>query len=483
MSMRTFEYSEGTAHKFWNIEVRDNTYYVTFGKVGSKGQMQRKQFPDQAQAQAAADKLVQQKLAEGFRETTAGAAPPAGTEPPSLAQALEAAIIDHPEEPANHAAYADYLQEQGDPRGEFIQVQLALEDPGLKAAQRKKLQKREQELLKAHEKEWVGDWVKLAQGGDFRDDSQEKFATPAAGFVRGILTQVTIEELTVACARALVAAPQTRLVRELRIGECAYEEEGDYERGRDIPEDCDDPSQYVLLRWPHLANLRVFQLGWTAKEEYGGGYCPHNCPTDGEYAYHFVRQMPRLEELYLFAHNVDGNKLFALPLPNLRVLQLYHSEKYGLAKLAQNASLTRLTHLLCHPHALEPDDEHAYIRLADLRAIVNSPHLPNLKHLRLRLADFGDKGCEEIVKSGILRRLETLDLRHGCVGDAGARTLAASPDLKRLRHLDLSRNELTDQGIAALKAVGISVATEHQHAPGGDAVEDGEGYLYEGDIE
>src|SRR5262249_48938774 len=151
------------------------------------------------------------------------------------------------------------------------------------------------------------------------------------------------------------------------------------------------------------------------------------CNTDGENAYHFVRQMPRLEELYLFTHNVDGNKLFALPLPNLRVVQLYHSDNYGLAKLAQNASLTKLTHLLCHPHALDFEDDKPYIRLADLRAIVSSPYLTSLKHLRLRLADFGDKGCEEIVKSGILQRLETLDLRHGCIGDAGARTLAACP--------------------------------------------------------
>jgi uncharacterized protein (TIGR02996 family) len=476
--MRTFEYSEGTAEKFWNIEVRDNTYYVTFGKIGSKGQMQRKQFPDQAQAQAAADKLVEQKLAEGFRETTAGAAPPPAAAAPSLAEALEAAIIEHPEEAANYAAYADHLQEQGDPRGEFIQVQLALEDPSRKAAQRKKLQKREQELLKAHQTEWVGEWVKLAPESTYPDG--EKFTTPKAGFVRGVLAQVTIDELTVACARAFVAAPQTRLVRELRVGNWAYEEEGTYESGRDIPEDSDDPSQYVLLRWPHLANLRVFQLGWTVEEAYGD-WCGYNSHTAGENAYHFVRQMPRLEELSLFAHGVDGNKLFALPLPNLRVVQLYHSHKYGLAKLAENASLTKLTHLLCHPHALEPDHDHAYIRLADLRAVVNSPHLTSLKHLRLRLADFGDKGCQEIVKSGILKRLETLDLRHGCIGDAGARTLAACPDLKRLRHLDVSRNELTNQGLAALKAVGIPLATEHQHAPGADPMDGG--YLCEGDIE
>jgi uncharacterized protein (TIGR02996 family) len=40
--------------------------------------------------------------------------------------ALETALFDHPDDLATHMAYADLLREQGDPRGEFIQVQLAL---------------------------------------------------------------------------------------------------------------------------------------------------------------------------------------------------------------------------------------------------------------------------------------------------------------------------------------------------------------------
>ena len=52
-----------------------------------------------------------------------------------------------------------------------------------------------------------------------------------------------------------------------------------------------------------------------------------------------VQRMPRLEELYLFAHGVDGHLLFTLPLPNLRVLQVYHSLAYPLENLAKNPSL------------------------------------------------------------------------------------------------------------------------------------------------
>src|SRR5215469_1293480 len=78
---------------------------------------------------------------------------------PSLRDALEAALVEDPDDLATHRAYADYLQEQGDPRGEFIQVQLALEDPTRSAAERKTLQQREAKLLKAHQAEWLGDFA------------------------------------------------------------------------------------------------------------------------------------------------------------------------------------------------------------------------------------------------------------------------------------------------------------------------------------
>ena len=64
-----------------------------------------------------------------------------------LQQALEAALVENPDDLATHSAYADYLMEQDDPRGEFIQMQLALEDRGRGAEERAQLQARADELL------------------------------------------------------------------------------------------------------------------------------------------------------------------------------------------------------------------------------------------------------------------------------------------------------------------------------------------------
>jgi uncharacterized protein (TIGR02996 family) len=77
--------------------------------------------------------------------------------PKSLGEQLEAALVANPDDLAAHGAYADWLLEQGDPRGEFIGVQIDLEQEGRPARERKKLQKREKALLKKHGRAWLCD--------------------------------------------------------------------------------------------------------------------------------------------------------------------------------------------------------------------------------------------------------------------------------------------------------------------------------------
>src|SRR5262245_36493078 len=79
-------------------------------------------------------------------------------------KALEATLAAEPDNLGAHMAYADCLSEQGDPRGEFIAVQLALEDPARTPAERKKLQQCEKALLKKHEHEWLGELAPLLLG-------------------------------------------------------------------------------------------------------------------------------------------------------------------------------------------------------------------------------------------------------------------------------------------------------------------------------
>jgi uncharacterized protein (TIGR02996 family) len=461
--MRSFVYTDAGSNKFWNIERKGKSFTVTWGKVGTAGQSQTKTFADESKAIKEHDKLIAEKLRKGYAETTAGAAP---ARPESLRAALEQALLDNPDDLASYHAYADYLTEQGNPQGEFVRVQLALEDRKVPAAERKKLQAREKALLKAHRDEWVGKWADLAPGTGPEGRGQLDFPGPKPfRFVRGILAGVTVDEMRSKCAREFVRALQTRLVRELRVGGLEYEDE--YEEDEDEVDEGGaadgEPATSVFPRWPYFGNLRLFQFGWTSDEVYGD-FCNFQCHLDGSKVVNVVQKMTRLEELYLFAHRVDAKKLFGLRLPNLRVLQLYHSYHCPLEKLAANAAMGKLTHLLLHPHALEYGEQ-PYIDLKGLKALVKSPHLKSLTHLRLRLAGFGDEGVKEIVNSGILKRLKALDLRHGRVGDAGAKLLANCPDARGLEELDLSRNELTEEGVAALKSLKVrELHTEHQHA-------------------
>jgi hypothetical protein len=244
------------------------------------------------------------------------------------------------------------------------------------------------------------------------------------------------------------------------------------------------PALYPLARSEYFGYVRTFIVGefTSSDEEYESTGSGDSCHTSGDGAVGVVTRMPRLEELRLPAHRIDTKQLFALPmLHQLRILQVDHCHDYPLERLAKNPSLGNLTHFLCWPHGLEGGDE-AYVRAPGVKALVNSPHLKSLTHLRLRSSDMGDKGAREIAKSGILKRLKMLDLRHGNVGDEGARALADAMAVTSLQCLDLSNNALTAAGISALNATRVKLLAAGQHdlVPDDD---DEKEYLYYGDPE
>jgi DNA ligase-1 len=65
---RRFEFSDGTANKFWEITVRGLEVAVRFGRIGTQGQSNVKSFPDEAAAAKHAAKLIQEKQSKGYQE-------------------------------------------------------------------------------------------------------------------------------------------------------------------------------------------------------------------------------------------------------------------------------------------------------------------------------------------------------------------------------------------------------------------------------
>jgi uncharacterized protein (TIGR02996 family) len=175
-----------------------------------------------------------------------------------LRERLEQALFADPDDRAAHAAYADLLSEDGDPRGEFIQVQLALEEEGRPAGERKRLQEREFDLLTAHGRAWLGDLARyvLDQKGvsEWRLDAGRgcRFR-----FARGWLDLLHIVEVSTPLAEALGRCPFARLLRELRI------EDYDY----------DHPGFDQLVRCGCLGQVRRLQLGPEADSCHMDGAC------------------------------------------------------------------------------------------------------------------------------------------------------------------------------------------------------------------
>ena len=411
-----------------------------------------------------------------------------------MREAFENSLRDNPDDLAGWCAFADWLTEQGDPLGEFMQTQIALEDESRSKEERDRLKAREAELLKQHEREWLGELAPHLIPPPELDYSDPNYdwdrpATPKAQYRwrRGRLAELTVECITVRLAQALADAPAAWALNNWHVVTTAYNSDM---QDAATPRRATPPQEYRsydewldLLGAPFLSNVRVFQLG-DENEPPEEGWCDNHTRAYG--IERLVAEMLRVEELHLICKSYNSATLFELPnLTRLRVLRMYAlGEPYDddnhdipLDILAANPALRNLTHLYLHPHY---DYSRSFIPLAQVRALVNSPHLTKLTHLQLRLSDAGDDGVREIIASGILKRLKWLDLRHGCITDEGAKLFAACPDAKNLERLDLTRNAVTAAGLAVLRAAGINAVANN---PLTQEELDSREYLREGDFE
>jgi predicted DNA-binding WGR domain protein len=68
--MRTFELRRRKPAKFWKVELQGDLIVTLQGKVGTAGTREGIRAEDPEQAKKQHDKLVKQKPAEGYAETT-----------------------------------------------------------------------------------------------------------------------------------------------------------------------------------------------------------------------------------------------------------------------------------------------------------------------------------------------------------------------------------------------------------------------------
>ncbi|WP_163784349.1 WGR domain-containing protein [Myxococcus vastator] len=444
--MPRFEYTEGTSSRFWEIERKGAVITTRWGRLGTEGQVKAQALKTPYEAMTAYQKQVLEKTKKGYTRVR-----PKDTAPvPKTNPELEAAILQAPDTDDGYLVYADWLQGQGDPRGELIALQHAQRQA--QGAEATRLKRKAAALYKEHQGTLLGASLMSMLG--------EKSLTLAwhLGFIRGARVAASdfdadpdfdiVEVLTM-----LLRHPSGRFLQELTLG---------------LPDRDGDPGYNevvkVLTKWAPTTLKTLFIGDFVFPDEAELSWVPLGNLAP------LLKALPQLTSLRLRGGDA---RLGTLDLPELRRFIL---ESAALPRTAVQAIASAKWPKLEHLEVWFGGDEHGDRgRASDVQPILDAAGLPRLKHLGLSNAGLSEDLAPLLTKSKVLRQLESLDLSNGTLRDSDAAVLAASAAaFKHLKKLDVSRNLLTRKGVKLLANLCPAVATGSQR----DEFDDEEGLRY-----
>lgn len=73
--MRRFEFIQGNAQRFWEIERKGEVLYTRTGKIGTEGQTRNKQFDDFMEAEQEYDRAIRDRIRKGWTEVDEASVP------------------------------------------------------------------------------------------------------------------------------------------------------------------------------------------------------------------------------------------------------------------------------------------------------------------------------------------------------------------------------------------------------------------------
>ncbi len=355
-------------------------------------------------------------------------------------------ILEQPGDDAPRLVFADWLEEQRDPRGEFIRLQCALAKSA-DAASQKKLRQREQSLLKEHGKRWSQSYSGIAERCSFR-----------RGFVEGIT--VSTEKFLKHAHELFDWAPLRRIrltqMKAAQIDSLASEPALDQIVEFDLTaNDLQDAGIDRLLHTSQFRNLKSLNVSVNGLTDRGLSSIV-NCSG-----------MKNLRVLDL-SHNHIRNPRRCAELSSLTELDLGHNEcSAETLRDACGPKLARLTiagnplgdqqsslivnHLLaqvaCHG---ELNLGNCDLGLGFISELARSPKRKGLSALKLDSNFVGDEGIIRLAQSDGWNRLVQLSLAANGITDRGAAALASSELFPQLTYIDLRQNQLTREGIDLL---------------------------------
>lgn len=422
--------------------------------------------------------------------------------------ALYAAVVQAPEDEAVRLRLADALDQQGDPRGEFIRVQVQLSHLPEDDEARYELRRREMDLLLQHGSDWAGarwrrrsaDYILPSFGPRFGEDDTWTFR-------RGFLETGALDVRTflVRAEEIFAELPVLSLLvhgfyrrSELSYPSTWHDEfygNGDLvepfascphvARLRELELNCHligDPGANTLVSSPHLANLRSLRLylgtqtGCVAEalatnaqlsrlEELEVGYNDDQGHS-GEFGDDGLRALVAsscfegLRRLVLERGRIGAGGIRALAgsplLDSLEELST-HGNPIGLEgvkALARSPGIAHLRKLDLYGSAgVDEEDEEfpgSTLGVEGVRALAPSPYLTGLTELMLSWNEMGDKGAGALSRATSLHGLRRLDISMNEMGEKGATAIAGSPNLTSLVDLDIGYNDISDSGVRAL---------------------------------
>ncbi len=347
--------------------------------------------------------------------------------------------------------YADWLTDQGDPRGEFIYLQVQAQRLPRDSPRRLDLEARASDLLLVHESAWLGPLLGAIANWEWRG---------------GLLNWVTVTtEVFLANAEHwLPASPVLGVhlrkarphIRSLARCKQLAHLSGLYLGGNDLTDD----DLEVLLRSPHLRRIRSLYLHSNVLRQRGVEVLAS------------TPNLPRLRELSLGNNHLGDEAVAVLAdsphLGRLRHLNLMLASlgEPGLRTLAHSALLSRLRVLMLGSNLLPGGSLATLVRSpgfanllvlgfvmnqqndADLAALADSPSASGLRFLSLNgYQTVGDPGLTALANSPHLGKLTSLSVGSGVWGPAGARALGCSRTLTSLRSLQLTQDNEHARGV------------------------------------
>jgi uncharacterized protein (TIGR02996 family) len=435
-----FELRDKSSSKFWEVTLADKTVTTRYGKIGSDGQATPKTYKSAGEAKTEHDKLVAEKTKKGYK-LVRGEAPKPTESVHARDPKLEAIIAAAPDDKDNYLVYADWLQSQGDVRGELIALQAAN-----KAAAAKK-------LIAANREHFYG---KLADALDMLERYKYRPLGDDTTWRWGYLEKLWISNkhdrsseygdtvkphIDVAEALGwLLDHPSTRFLRELAVGIVEYVENNYVGVAKAIGK--------RLL--PTLKKLIIGDFYYEETEL--------NWSDAGDVS-PIYKAVPNLESLTVRSGTM---KLGKLDLPKLKELHIISGGlDKGSFKAVMDAKWPHVERVTLHL------GESLKFKLADLQPIFDGKLFPKLKHLGLGNSPQGDAIAQALANAKIAAQLESIDMSDGTMGDAGALALAAGK-FPKLQTIDIEKCWCTSAGVGALKKLAKVVGDKDQQSDGLD---------------